>query len=182
MIKLFSTAIALFIFSGLVNAEDWYTLESKEHGYKVEFPKEPEASSQEVETEIGVLKMNMYMYDASKYEGDENMIYMVNYSEYPEEHISSDKTELLDEFFRNSIDGAVTNVSGELLSEKKISMGKFPGREIRIDYANGAAVITMRIYLVKNAVYMVQAITDTKNEPNKSVARFMDSLELTSKQ
>jgi hypothetical protein len=69
-------------------------------------------------------------------------------------------------------------VHGKLLSEKIIQINGFPGREARIDFRDGLAVITMRAYLVKNKMYILQTITETKKDFNKSIGKFMDSFKL----
>ena len=176
--KLLAVSLILFLLMSLSKPETWYLLESEPLGYKIEFPKEPTENPQVVNSEIGELKMNIFMLDASKSRKDDNLVYMVNYTEYPDTLISSEKIDILDNFFRNSIDGAVRNVHGKLLSEKIIKINEYPGREIKIDFKDGMAVIRIRLYLVKNKLYMLQTITETKKDFNKSINRFMDSFEL----
>ncbi|MCV9386186.1 hypothetical protein [Reichenbachiella ulvae] len=171
---LFMTLL-LFSFS---KSDKWVLFESTEYGFKVDFPKEPTSNPQTVNSEIGLLKMNIFMYEASNNKKDDNLVYMVNSTEYPDTLINSNKTEILYNFFRNSIDGAVNNVHGKLLSETVITIDEYPGREIRVDFQNGKAVITMRLYLVKNQMYMLQTITETNKDFNNSIKRFFDSFEL----
>ncbi len=176
--KLLASSLILFSLMSFVKPDGWYLFQSEQYGYKIEFPKEPTENPQVVNSEIGELKMNIFMYDASKVGKDDNLIYMINYTEYPDTSINSKRTEILDDFFRNSIDGAVKNVRGELLSEKIIKIGEYPGREIKIDFKDGMAVIRMRLYLVRNKMYLLQTITETKKDFNKSITKFMDSFEL----
>jgi hypothetical protein len=102
-------------------------------------------------------------------------------SEYPDSLINSGKTELLPQFFRNSIDGAVRNVQGKLLSEKNITINGFPGREVRVDYQNGTAIIKMDFYLVHNEMIMLQTITEPSKENNASELKFYASFKLKRK-
>ena len=176
--KLLVASLVLFSLLSFINSDEWYLLRSEQYGYKIKFPKAPTENPQVINSEIGKLKMNIFMYDASQKGKDDNLVYMVNYTEYPDTLISSEKTEILDDFFRNSIDGAVKNVHGELLSEKIIKIGEYPGREIKIDFKDGMAVIRMRSYLVNNKMYVLQTITETKKDFNKSITLFMDSFEL----
>ncbi|HEX4372302.1 MAG TPA: hypothetical protein VHZ50_03260 [Puia sp.] len=122
--------------------------------------------------------MNLNIYDVPETEKDDNHVYLVNETTYPDSLINSDKKEILDEFFKKAIGGAVKNVQGTLLSEKNMELNEFPGREVRIDYRNGLAVIKMRLYLVKNIVYMMETITDTKKQSNSSVDKFLNSFQL----
>lgn len=173
-----AASLLITLLMSFASPEKWFMLVSEEHGYQIEFPQEPQANNQVVPSEIGELKMNIYMHDASKSQGDDNLVYMVNFTEFPAEQIHSSDTDALPEFFRNSIDGAVTNVAGKLLSEKTIQYGDYPGREIKIDFRNGMAVICSRMYLVENNLFMMQTITLTEKQNNKSITRFMDSFKL----
>lgn len=179
--KLTSIAVILFmtiLYIGFSNSDKWILFESIKYGFKIEFPREPTAKTQSVNTEIGFLKLNFFIYDASNNKKEDNLVYGVITSEYPDTLINSSKTEILDEFFRNSIAGAVNNVHGKLLSEKVITISEYPGREIRVDFQNGKAVITSRIFLVENRMYMIQTISKTNKDFNNSIYRFLDSFEL----
>jgi len=166
--------ILLFTMS-FKNMGDWYLFDSKE--FSIEFPKKPTASTQNVNSAIGELKMDMFMYDASN-GGDDNVLYGLVTSVYPDSLVNSDKTEILSTFFRNSIDGAVKNVQGKLLTEKTIEINGFPGREIKVDYQNGLAIIKMRMYLVHNKMIFLQTITETAKDDNASALKFHNSFKL----
>lgn len=153
---------------------DWYTFETPK--FKVVFPKSPTHTTKILNSEVGELSMHLYMYNASIDETDENLIYSVGSSEYPKQHIDAHiKQYNLSAFFKNSIDGMVKNVSGKLLSESKINLENYPGREFKIDFKDGLAIIKTRIYLVDTTVYFIQTITKTEKENNKLIDKFMNS-------
>ena len=173
--KIFNGIIFIFLllfFNDCKSSDPWTEYKSAEGKFTAEFPKKPESQKQVINSEVGELTMNIVMYDASK-DDEANLVYMINYTDYPDTLINSDKKETLESFFRNSTDGAVKNVHGKLLSEKIISVGDYPGREIRIDFQNGKAVITSRVYLVKNRMIMLEVITGTKNDFNKRINQFL---------
>ena len=170
--------VFLVILFSFVKPPEWYVFETKD--FSVEFPKKPDTSVQTVNSAIGDLKLNISMVDASK-GGDDNLVYMSITSEYPDSLINSGKTDILPAFFRNSIDGAVKNVQGKLLSEKNIEIEGFPGREVRVDYQQGAAIIKMDFYLVHNEMIILQTITEPAKENNASELKFYHSLRLKRK-
>ena len=176
--KLFTSVAILLLIMGFVNSKKWFSLESKEYNFKIEFPAEPTENPQIVDSEIGELKLNMFIYETPENGNDDNLVYLVNCTEYPDSVINSDISEILSDFFRNSIDGAVGSVSGNIISENVIQINDFPGREIKIEFQEGAAIMSLKMFLVKNRMYMLQVITESKNDSNKSIARFMDSFEL----
>jgi len=155
--------------------KDWYLIESSE--FSIEFPKKPEATNQNVHTEIGDLKTDMFVYETSK-DGDVNFLYGLATSEYPDSLINSGKTAMLPTFFRNAVDAFVKNVQGKLLSEKPIEINGFPGKEVKIYFQDSAAIIKMRLYLVRNKAYVMQTITETSEDNNADVMRFHNSFKL----
>ncbi len=158
--------------------QDWTLLETKT--FKIYFPQKPELSSKILNTEIGELNINMYMYEVPDKTEDDNLAYSLAVTEYPDSLINSTRSEkeLIDIFFNNSVNGYIKNVHGKLMSELKIKYDSFPGREIKVEIKDGLAVIKTRIYLVQNKVYMLQVITDTKKDFNRSTNKFLNSFAL----
>lgn len=152
-------------------------IEFKGDNFTIEFPGEPGDQSQTVESAVGKLKLKINMYEA-KTEDEENLVYGAISTEYPIEFMKNATKEFNDGIFRGAIDGAVKNVKGKLISEKEIEYKGYQGREFKTDYQDGLAVITMRVYLVKNKMYMLQTIALTKKDNNKSSERFFASFKL----
>lgn len=162
-----------FLFSEFATGQEKWFSYSTEY-FSIDFPKKPDTSFQVVKSEIGDLRMDVCMYEPVK-DSDANYVYSVLTTTYPDSVINSDKKDLLEDFFRNAVDGAVKNVQGKLLTEKEISLEGYPGRECRIDFQQGLAVIKMRAFLVKNRMYIVQTITDPAKEMNPAAEQFHHS-------
>lgn len=140
-------------------------------------PGQPTKREKTVNAAIGEIQLNMFMFQPPE-KTDPNALYMVSYSDLPATFITSDSILRLKTFFDNTRDGAIKNIKGKLLSETIINYKQYPGREQRVDFRNGLAVIKYRYYLVKNRLYTLQVITETKNNFNKSINKFMDSFKL----
>jgi hypothetical protein len=142
-------------------------------------PAKPEQTKREINhPTYGKLTMNMSILKP-KDSTDLNLLYALSYSDYPVGTIHSDSTNILENFFNASRDGAIANVQGKFLSETILNLSKYPGRELRIDFKNGLALIRSRNYLVKNRLYTIQIITLTKDNFNISINKFLDSFSLT---
>ena len=178
-IKFYFLVPVILLTMSFVVVENWYLLTLKEYGCKMEFPGKPTKKAQKINSGAGKLKMDMYSYEATDQVKDDNLVYLFNYTEYPSSQVNSSDTEALDTFFDNAINGAVGAVNGKLLSKKNTPIGKYPGREAKIDYLDGVAIITMRLYLVENKMYMLETIAETKKDPNASITKFMNSFVLT---
>lgn len=175
---LFSFTLSLLICPSFAQENDWYFLQSNPHKYKILFPHEPQLSSQKIPVGEAQLEMGTATFQATEENPDENLIYMVSHTMYPQEALASigdDRTE----FYNGVIDGAVKGVSGKLLTKEKITSSGIEGWAFTIDYQNGAAIISMRVFLVDSKLYSIQVITLAANSPNDSVNRFLDSFEIT---
>ena len=71
----------------------------------------------------------------------DNLVYMVSYVDYPKYSIHSDSTELVEDFFKTTVETAVESVKGELSYSSDITMNEYPGRLWRVDYNDGKALI-----------------------------------------
>jgi hypothetical protein len=168
--------LVLVLTAGFAYQTDWFLLKSD--GFQAEFPVEPVSQPQVVNSEIGELKVNLFMYDASQGGTDSNLVYLIGSTEFPDSIVNSNMTESVPNFFRGSIDGAVKNVNGKILSETVIEINGYPGREIKVDFMEGQAVIIMRFYLVRNKLLMIEVMTEISKVPNKSSDRFFNSFKL----
>lgn len=177
-LKIIIPIIVLYaILTGFTAPGNWVLF--KYDDYSIEFPVAPKSETKMLNSSLGELKLNFFIYDASKSnKKDDNLVYMMMSTEYPDSSINSDDKESLTEIFRNGVDGAVKRVQGKLLSEKSIEIQGFPGREIKVDYKNGMAIIKIRLYLVRNKMYMLQVITETAKESNILVEKFLNSFTL----
>ena len=156
--------------------EDWYLLESS--SYTILFPKKPTASTQKVDSKVGQLTMNLNIYEIPENEKDDNYVYLLNETSYPDSVINSDMKDKLNEFYEKAIEGSVNSVKGKLLTEKTIQVGEYPGREVLIDYPAGGAIVKLRLVLVKNIVYLIEVMTDAKKVANESSEKFFNSFQL----
>ena len=71
-----------------------------------------------------------------------------------------------------------TRFNGRIISQRSISYGLFPGKEIRVDYENGLAEIKCRLYLVENTLYSLQVTSAAQNKKNKARDFFLNSFKL----
>jgi len=147
------------------------------NSYKIEFPSAPDKTTQTISTAIGDLELIIIAYEVKESAKDDNYVYMVMETNYPDSLIKKPNFDI-EKFFRQSIDGAVNNVKGKIISENPTRSGKYDSRQIEIDYGNGVAVIKMVMILRESKLIMLQTITDSKKYPNNSIAAFFNSFEI----
>ena len=115
---LFCALIVCIAITGFQQPEDWYLYETDEFAMK--FPEKPELTSQTIPTETEEMRMDIYMH-RPKDVSDGNLGYQLLTLEYHDSLIHS-STDYVDEYFRTTIDAAISASEGQLVSEKTISM------------------------------------------------------------
>ena len=158
-----------------VDPAEWQIFESKEFQFKMSFPDKPAFSTQLVNTALGAMTLHIAQLDVSGDSTNPNLVYMINYTQFPDS-INSDRKDKLDKFFDGSIAGMAKNVQGTVLSQKTIDYKGYPGREIRVDMP-GQAVITARLILIKSRYFNMMVMTAPTKEPNAGISKFFDSFE-----
>ncbi len=164
------------IYASIAQENEWVKVKDTIAAYIVEYPSAPEKGADDVPTEKGVVKMNTYTLQT---EGDENLIYMTSFTEYPASFFENglDTTDEQQKVLDGSVNGAVTNTKGKLVSDRKISFNGYQGRDIKIE-VSGLYIIHMRTILVGYKLYLAQVIYEKINEDNENAKRFFNSLDL----
>jgi hypothetical protein len=159
--------------------ENWDVFQSFDGKFKVLTPGEMVTKENPIKTEIGELNYITFLHQPAEKNPD-NLVYMVSYCDYPKYSIHSDSTELVEEFFKTTVETAVESVKGELSYSSEITMNEFPGRLWRVDYNDGKALIKTKSFLVKNRYYSIQVISLKEKGMNLQVDKFLDSFSLLS--
>jgi len=169
--------ITLFIVATVnVNAQDWIDYKSEDLAFIAKFPNEPERSAQDVESEVGTLKIHMIMYSRPVDYDDENEVYGVIRSDYPKSHFEDADEAYNNNVLDGGVEGAVSNVQGKLVFDNKITFNGFPGRSIKIGLEVG--FIYMNMYLVENKMFIAQVICLKENDNNDNINRFFNSFDI----
>ncbi|ARV08499.1 hypothetical protein BTO05_02130 [Winogradskyella sp. PC-19] len=166
--------IAFVVVSNTVIAQEWIKYKSDDLEFIAMYPKEPKRTVQKIPTAVGELDMHMVMYSPAF--GDVNAVYSVIRSDYPKDQFEDVTSEYNNSVLDGAVNGAVNNVKGTLVYDKKISLNGYPGREIKIQIDQG--YIYMNAYLVENIMYISQVICEIGNDGNKNIKRFMDSFDI----
>ncbi len=156
--------VATQISSG-VQIQSWQTLNSKEGRFKIDFPGKPANQSQPV-TLPNLTSTTLYMWTLETPTNN----YMTGYNDYPDALVRINSETLL----KGARDGAISMTGGKFKSEKKISYGVFPGREVTY-MVGGDKTIIQRIYIVNNRLYQMAVGFITGKEAPNDTAKFFNS-------
>lgn len=169
-------AIIFIVLASSFAAAKWYTYQSKEFTYSVQFPAEPTEQIQELDSDVGKISLNLQLYSVPPESDDVNLLYLSNATAYPKDMINISDKNALAEYYNGAIDGAVGNTNGTLLYEKIYFYKKLEGREIGVEIPEG--LIKMRILIDENVVYMLETICPVNKDNNANMNRFFNSFKL----
>lgn len=163
-----------FLSFGALNAQDWEKYKAEDLSFVAYYPKAPTRTVQKVSTAVGELDMHMIMYAPTS--GDENAVYSVIRSDYPEDQFKDADDEYNATVLDGAVQGAVSNVKGTLEFDNKVKFNGYPGRSIKISIQGG--FIYINAYLVENSMFIAQVICLTANDGNPDIERFLNSFEI----
>ena len=145
---------------------DWKEFSSTEGRFNAQFPCEPKVESEDVKEGTTTVKQ---FYNSCIFGSG---YFMLSYADFP---LQKDPKRFLDTFR----DGIINGMGAKLESEKQITMGNHPGREVysRITTQGIEMNFALRIYLVNNRVYSLGASRLATGDP-ADVNKFLTSFSL----
>jgi len=155
--------------SSTPSSDSWETV--SDDGFTISMPGKPDKNENSVESAAGPLPLRMYTLNKG-FEG-----FITGYTEYPDiVFTSAEPEQLLD----GAQQGAISNVNGEVTSQRSITMNGHPGREI-IGTSPGQNVgFTARVYIAKPRMYMIVYTQYDKSKPiSEDGKRFIESFRIT---
>jgi len=150
----------------------WKDFHSKEGGFSVATASTHEEKRKAFHTQAGPVEAHFFTVEADR----GSLVYMVVYGDYPEALMAANDREMLLDAAR---DGAVGNIQGTLVSERTVSLGGHPGRELQALSSDGRLSLRMRIYLANNRQYQVVAVTPKETRSTEDRDRFLNSFRFT---
>ena len=135
--------------------------------FRIKFKSEPTRTENEIETDVGIVKMVTYMVE------EPTVVYMVAYSTYPSNHISNmnNKT-MLD----NAVSGFVGNLGMTLNNQNEIFLNNYQG--ILFSASSDVYYATVADYLVKNTLFQIGIMSSDRFPSQKEVDNFIYSFQL----
>lgn len=147
---------------------EWQQIGSQDGRFAIMMPDFPEYGVEDLLTSVGALQLHIFSVSA------DDSVFMAAYNDYPEFVVSSsDVGKMLD----GARDGAVSNVSGKLLSERQIRLQGYPGRELWIeaDVEGQKGLARARIYIVGRRLYQVLVAGPENQFPESDAERCLNS-------
>lgn len=155
----------------------WEEYRSYDGRFRVLAPGELRLKVDSITTPLGTLAYHTYFFEDAA-QATETTVYLVSYCDYPSGSIHHDSTELVEEFFKATIEESAFSVAGRVAWSNTLRLGKYPGIFWRVDYKDSRAVIKSRAYIVRNRYYSIQAVMRKERSLNAAADKFLESFRL----
>lgn len=161
---------ALLASCGGAGAPEWKEFSPSGGDFSALMPGAPKETSSDIDTDVGAIKLHAYTLDTA------GIAYSVQYCDYPISVLAAGA----DVIVEGAVEGMVEGGKYTLVNKSTISLGEFPGREVKLHMSSGDLLIWNRVYLAGARMYQVMAVVskadETKSAPD--VSRFLDSFKI----
>ena len=168
--------LLFFLLTSAINGQEWRIFNSEEGNFSILTPGPMDEKLATVETGIGDFEVHTLFINPKDSIG--NYLYLINFYDLPEGMVPIDSTDLVQDFFKNTMDQNFSDTEGELLYNKPLQLGNNPGLLWRSKSENG--FVKSRIYLIGDRFYMLQVFSAPNKALNNNVDKFLESFTLKS--
>jgi hypothetical protein len=153
------------------NAAGWQEYKSAAGKFTIQVPSKPQEQSQDQTTDVGTIKLNMVIAEAS------DSGYFVGYADFPNK--VADPADI-QKGLADSVKGSVSNLKGEIKSEKEYMLGDVPCRDFEAGGKVQATDVSMkgRFCLADNRLYQVFVLGAKEKFATADVDRFITSFKI----
>lgn len=142
----------------------------------INFPENPVEQKKTVDSEYGKLQLDIQSLEPKL--KDKNLAYVAMETKYPTNVIMPTDAYGLNAFYKNSIDGSLNSVNGELISIVDIYYNENLGKEYRCYFSEGKFLMVYRIFYIDYRLYSFGVITTPDNDKNKTMIKFLESFKI----
>ena len=153
------------------NAAGWQEYKSAAGKFAIQVPSKPQEQSQDQTTDVGTIKLNMVIAEAS------DSGYFVGYADFPNK--VADPADI-QKGLTDSVKGSVSNLKGEIKSEKEYMLGDVPCRDFEAGGKVQDTDVSMkgRFCLADNRLYQVFVLGAKEKFSTTDVDRFITSFKI----
>ena len=150
-------------------AQQWIEHRPAGAGYRVEFPREPSVSSQDVPTAVGVMKMHHAAAEVGP-----TMAFVALHTVYPPGSVKHPETAL-----DRGRDRAVRGETRKLVEERRTTVSGAPAMRLVIEDTRQQLILVMLIVVRGDNMYQAIFASPKGSEESPNGERFLSSLALT---
>jgi hypothetical protein len=147
--------------------------------FEVKSPGTMDYGEKHVLTDLGEMKTITYLYREETENPDP--VYIINYTDYPDGILDSDSIDLVEEFFKTSLEGIQTQLKGELIYYADISVLNMPQKIYKIHYNKGQAILKGKLLISKDRFFSMQVFSSLSQSDKPEIDAFLESFKVRAK-
>jgi len=145
----------------------WIAFAPKDGGFSVMLPGKPIEKSLQAATAAGPITVPAYQLASGEFG------YMITYRDYPN---TPEEVQARDKLLQMAAEKAVTVAGGKVFSSEAISLGDYPGREVKAEIPG--SILQTRSYFVKPRLYILMIFMPPDKTASENVSKFFDSFKV----
>ena len=167
--------VSTMLWSQSTNWSDWVSFESKDGSFTMTAPSKPEYLVKEITTTIGAMELHSYMV-APKYDDQNpNLMYLIEYYDYPEGTFPEDSLDLKQFFYEQTAQATSYEIGGSLSYSSKSSVNGIDGFLYRCQYKNDTYVMKSRTFFIGDRFYHIKVYSEKETSLNDEMDWYLDS-------
>ncbi len=174
----FLVGMSTSVMAQSTNWSDWVTFKAKDGSFSMAAPAEPEYLSKEITTSVGAMELHSYMVAPTYADENPNLMYLVEYYDYPEGTFPEDSVELKQFFYDQTAQATSFEIGGKLSYSSKSVIDGIEGMLYRCQYKNGTYVMKSRMFFVGDRFYHIKVYSEKDTSLNDEMDWYLDSFRL----
>ena len=156
---------------------NWTVFTSENGGFSIMTPASLDLSVQSLTTHVGDVQLYTYTHKVPDSTA-QVFQYSVTYYEYPEILIPSDSTEMIAQFFSETLDAIAERIDGQIVYSEPVPFQDYPARLTRISYQDDQYALKNKLILANNRFYLVEVFSTRDKVVDDRINKFIETCKL----
>lgn len=156
---------------------NWTVFTSENGGFTIMTPAPLDLAVQSIPTHVGDIQL--YTYTHKVVDSTAQVFqYSVTYYEYPEILIPSDSTEMVTQFFDETLSAIAERIDGHIVYSEPVPFRDYPAMLTRISYQDDKFALKNKLVLANNRFYLIEVFSTSDKVVDNDINKFIDSFKL----
>ncbi len=156
---------------------NWTVFTSENGGFSIVTPASLDLTVQSIPTQVGEIQLYTYTHRVPDSTA-QVFQYSVTYYEYPEILIPADSTEMLTQFFAETINAIAERIDGHIVYSEPVPFLDYPAMLTRIIYQDDKYALKNKMILANNRFYLIEVFSSSDKVIDEDINKFIDSFKL----
>lgn len=161
-----------------VDTDQWILHKSDKGHFTILMPEEPEYLQKKIATSVGEMNLHSYMCAPEYTQDNPNLMYLIEYYDYPEGTFPVDSVDLKQFFYDHTASANSAEIGGKLVYQSASTVDGIPGVIYRCQYKNDEYVMKARMFFVGDRFYHLKVYSEKARSLNDEMDYFLGSFRI----